>query len=301
MSMRKTANVTTIISGILLLAACSREPALPDLSGIPWVTEFAYNSDHVFALLSSGSSPGPRVKVTVNGDSEFLLIDLNSIDLFLNDNCFRNIHFEPQRMSNHITATSEILVEEGFLHDVSFLGNRYPVLYVSVIKRSSPPYRIPGIIGRNFLIDGQLTFDMPNKVLAFSTDPTISPGDLTADSNLVDISLKLKNNDDLGMFKFPCRVNGTPCLATLSTNSKKTQISQQLAQMISPKADIKNTTIESLQVGSKIFHGINCDINAELITLEPENADPIDILIGIDLLKRAVWTIDFISRQMFIQ
>ncbi len=290
-----------ILVGLFIFATCSQEPALPDLSTIAWITHLGYSIDNIFPLLSSGSIPGPRVKVTVNNESKYLLLDFNAIDIFLKDNSYRNGLFEPLRMSNYITETSEILVEEGYLHDVSFLGNHYPDLYVSIIKRSSQPYEIPGIIGRNFLIDGQITIDMSNKILAFSTNPEHSLRDIYADSNLVSFDLNQSDGDQKGLIKFNCRVEDTEYLATISTRLATTQVNPELAAVIAGKDQSHKPTIQSLKIGKHRFSGINCQVNPDLLTLEPENLRTIDIVIGMDIISRGLLSIDFINGQLIIR
>lgn len=286
---------------LLLLSSCTTEPALPDLSTISWIDDYGYDSSELFPIMSSTQVPGPQVKVTVNTKNQYLLIDVNTIDFLIRENTFRDVNFEPQRMSNRIGETSEMMFEEGYLHNVSLLNTDYPILYVFMIKHSTDPFRAKGIIGRNFLIEGQLTIDMQNQVLAYTTDPAVSLRDLTADSNLVKINLKLRNNDHLGLVKFHCCINGANYLATLSTRNKTTQISTELAQSITGKASDPTVDIESLKIGPREFSGISCEVNSDLVTLEPGNSDPISIIIGMDVVNQCLWTINFINGWMFIR
>ncbi|MDO9548800.1 MAG: hypothetical protein Q7J65_07565 [Candidatus Marinimicrobia bacterium] len=286
---------------LLFFAACTNEPALPDLSTIPWINEYGYNSSELFPIKSGGQVPGPQVKVSVNTEIQYLLIDVNTIDFLVRENTFRDVNFEPQRMSNRISETSEMMFEEGYLHNVSFLNMDFPILYVSMIKRSSVPFRARGIIGRNFLVDGQLTIDMQNKIFAYSANPAVSLRNLTADSNLVDINLKLRNSDHLGILKFYCHINKIKYLATLSARHNTTQISAELAQAITGKTSNRTAVIESLKIGHREFFGIKCEINNDLMTLEPENSEAISSIIGMDVLNQCLWTIDFINGWMVIE
>jgi len=286
---------------LLLFAACTNEPALPDYSMIPWINDYGYNSRELFPIKSGGQVPGPQINVSVNTENQYLLIDVNTIDFLVRENTFRDANFEPQRMSNRVSETSEMMFEEGYLHNVSFLNINYPILYVSMIKRSSVPFRAKGIIGRNFLVDGQMTIDMQNKIFAYSVNPAVSLGNLTADSNLVDINLKLRNNDHMGILKFFCHINKIKCLATLSTRLNTTQISADLAQVITGKTSNRTSVIESLKIGSREFSGIKCEVNNDLMTLEPENAEAISIIIGMDVVGQCLWTIDFINGRMVIE
>ena len=286
---------------LLLFAACTNEPALPDLSTISWINDYGYDNRDLFPVKSSGQVPGPQIKVSVNTETQYLLIDINTIDFLIMENTFRDANFEPQRMSNQISETSEMMFEEGYLHNVSFLNMDYPILYASMIKRSSVPFLAKGIIGRNFLVDGQMTIDMQNKIFAYSTNPAVSLNDLVADSNLVEINLKLRNTDPVGLLKFYCTINGVKYLATLSTRLNTTQISADLVRLITGKKSTLKVEIESLKIGSREFSGVACEVNNDLMILEPENTEFISIIIGMDVISQCLWTIDFINGQMLIQ
>ncbi|HCK99375.1 MAG TPA: hypothetical protein DHW42_04635 [Candidatus Marinimicrobia bacterium] len=284
----------------LFIAACTREPALPDFATIPWIESYGYQTSEIFPVINSSAVPGPQIKVVVNHKSQYLLLDFNAIDLILRENIFKNANFEPQRMSNRIAETGEMLLEDGFLHDVSLLGGHYPILYVSIIKHSSVPFKAKGVIGRNFLIDGRLTLDMQNKLLGFSTKPEHAPGALSADSMLVPINLNRNSDDNRGLLKFFCYINGTKHQAILSTRSSATQISPVLAELLSGKQNAPKITVESLKVGNKLFPNVRCRINKDLLALEPESAEPIDLIFGMDLISQCVLTIDFINSLMLV-
>lgn len=289
-----------LLVGFLFITACTREPALPDFATIPWIESYGYQISEIFPVISSRAVPGPQVKVSVNHKSQYLLLDFNAIDLILRENIFKDANFEPQRMSNRIGKTGEMLLEDGFLHDVSLLGVSYPVLYVSIIKHSSAPFKAKGVIGRNFLIDGQLTLDMQNKLLGFSTEPEHALGALFADSMLVPINLNRNSEDNRGLLKFFCYINGTKHRAILSTSSATTQISPELAELLSGKRNASKLTVESLKVGSKLFTNVPCRVNKDLLTLEPENPESIDLILGMDLISQCVLTIDFINNLMLV-
>ncbi|MGC9363641.1 MAG: hypothetical protein ACP5FZ_03625, partial [Fidelibacterota bacterium] len=174
-----------LVGSFVLLVSCAGDPELPDLSTIEWIGKYGYEPQELFPVVTSPKIPGPRIKVTVGSESRYLLIDPNSSDLLIRENAFRNADFEPQRMSNHLTETNELMVEEGYLHEVAFLNFEFPIVYASMIKQSSRPVPVSGIIGRDLLGDGRLTIDMPHKILAFSPEPAAAPANLAADSNLV--------------------------------------------------------------------------------------------------------------------
>jgi len=286
---------------LLPLVSCTKEPALPDLALIPWIESHGYQKTDLFPVITSRNVSGPQVKVSVNHESQYLLMDFNAINLILRENTYKNVNFEPQRISSRITETSEMLFEEGYLHDVSLLGRSYPVLYVSIIKHSSAPFKAKGVIGRNFLVDGQLTLDMQNKILAFSNEPEYSLNDLFTDSLLVPINLSRNHNDNHGLLKFFCYINGAKYPATLSTHNSMTLISPELADMFSQKHNAQKVTVSSLKIGDKMFTDVNCLVSDELLTLEPENPEAINLVIGMDLISQCLLTIDFINGRMVIE
>ncbi len=299
--MKTYLKICLLLIGLLLLAACTKEPALPDLSLIPWVESHGYQRSELFHVTTSRNVSGPQVKVSVNHESQYLLMDFNAIDLVLRENTYKNVNFDPQRMSSRITETSEMLFEEGYLHDVSLLGRDYPILYVSIIKHSSTPFKAKGIIGRNFLINGQLTLDMRNKILAFSTEPEHSLNDLFNDSLLIPINLNGKSDDNHGLLKFFCYINGAKYPATLSAHNSMTLISPELADTLSQKRNVQKVTVKSLKIGDKMFTNVNCFVSEELLTLEPENPETLDLVIGMDLISQCLLTIDFINGKMVIE
>ncbi len=301
MLMKTYLKICLLLTVLLLLAACTKKPALPDLALIPWIESHGYQRSEIFPVITSHSVSGPQVKVSVNHESHYLLVDFNAIDLILQENTYKNVNFEPQRMTNRITETSEMLFEEGYLHDVSLLGRDYPILYVSIIKHSSAPFKAKGVIGRNFLINGQLTLDMRNKILAFSTKPEHSLNDLYPDNRLVTINLNRNHDDNHGLLKFFCYINGAKHPATLSTRNSMTLISPELADTLSQKHNAQNVTVGSLKIGDKIFTNVNCEISDEPLTLEPKNPETINLVIGMDLIGQCLLTIDFINGKMVIE
>jgi len=293
--------ICLLFIALLPLVSCTKEPALPDLALIPWIESHGYQKTDLFPVITSRNVSGPQVKVSVNHESQYLLMDFNAINLILRENTYKNVNFEPQRISSRITETSEMLFEEGYLHDVSLLGRSYPVLYVSIIKHSSAPFKAKGVIGRNFLVDGQLTLDMQNKILAFSNETEYSLNDLFTDSLLVPINLSRNHNDNHGLLKFFCYINGAKYPATLSTHNSMTLISPELADMFSQKHNAQKVTVSSLKIGDKMFTDVNCLVSDELLTLEPENPEAINLVIGMDLISQCLLTIDFINGRMVIE
>lgn len=297
---KQAVHFTLLVSFFVLLVSCTGDPELPDLNTIEWITRYGYTHQEIFPLVTSAKIPGPRVKLSVGSESRYLLIDPNSTELLIRENAFRNADFEPQRMSNYITETNELMVEEGYLHNVSFFNYEFPIAYACMIKQSSTPLPVSGIIGRDLLGDGRLTIDMRNKILAFTQQPAVALENLAADSHLVAFTLKRGTSDAGGLLKFLCFVNGNRCLATLNTQHAQTQIGTGLARAISSKKP-KNSATISLRIGSRGINELKCDINDDLMTLEPENAAVIDVIIGMDVIGQSLVTIDFGDRLILFQ
>ncbi|MCK4716110.1 MAG: hypothetical protein KAT54_04835, partial [Candidatus Marinimicrobia bacterium] len=125
--------------------------------------------------------------------------------------------------------------------------------------------------------------------------------DLFTDSLLVPINLNRNSDDNHGLFKFFCYISGTKHLATLSTHNSITLISPELADTLSQKRNAQKVTVGSLKIGDKMFTNVNCEINEELLTLEPENPETINLVIGMDLIIQCLLTIDFINGKMLIE
>jgi len=299
--MKKNATIYVTFLLLMLPAACSREPALPDLTSIPWIQQYGYGNDELFPVISGKTVPGPQIRVTAGNERQFLLIDVNTIDLFIKENAFPDADFEPQRMSNRLIENNELMVEEGYLHNVKLLNADFPILYVAMIKQSSRSFHPKGIVGRNFLVGNQMTIDMRNNLIAFSGEPSVPLTDLAADSSLIPFSTKNLNSEHDGLLKFHCRINGRPTLATLSTRNYTTRISGDLAQVITGKSTPAGVTLDSLQIGNRTIYGLKCAVSHDLITLEPENDESIGIIIGMDVIGQHLWTIDFINSQILVE
>lgn len=297
---KQSVQLILLVSSFFLLVSCTGDPELPDLNTIEWITRYGYTNQEIFPLVTSAKIPGPRVKLSVGSESRYLLIDPNSTELLIRENAFRNADFEPQRLASHLIGTNELMVEEGYLHNVSFFNFEFPIAYACMIKQSSTPFPVSGIIGRDLLGDGRLTIDMRNQILAFTQQPAVALENLAADSHLVAFTLNRGASDTGGLLKLPCFVNGNRCLATLDTQHAQTQIGTGLARAISSKTP-KNSIAISLRIGALEINDLKCDINDDLMTLEPENAAVIDVIIGMDVISQSLVTIDFGDRLILFQ
>jgi len=280
---------------------CTQKTSLPDLATIPWISIYNYRPSEIFSLITTTTLPGPQIPVQVNHEFRYILLDINACGLILKENTFKKCNFEPQRLSNRITETGEALIEEGYLHDITFLGQTYPLLYVSMLKRGTTNENLRGVLGRNFLTDGRLTLDMTNKILGFSTNPTAELTTIYPDSQLVSFHQEQYSDNDFGLLKFPCVIGDQQYLATFDMRHSVNRICPLLARQISGKSTPHKVTIPLLNIGQKQFENVSCQVNPDVIDFEAECPDSIQLTLGLELLSRIVLTIDFIESRLLFE
>jgi len=297
--MEKSARLSILILCLFAFFACSRQTALPDLSQIAWIESLGYTSDEVIPLLVSGSVPGPRVSLSVNGQSRYVLLDLFGYDLLLADNAFGAVNFEPQRLANLQMGYTKLLVEEGFLHDVRLLNEDYDILYASVIKRAEPALASDGWLGKSFLMNGRVTIDVGNKILAY-TENLRPLNELLPADQLIDIHIRKGYSQKPGLIKCYGKVRQDSVCLTLSTQVFATQISPELVSQLGGSSARNTYTLDTLQIGSLYFTELNCQIHPDQLSIEPENPEPIQLTVGMEILRQQLLTIDFPAQQLVL-
>jgi len=289
------------LSVLTFFWGCTQKTSLPDLAPIPWVSIYNYSPSEIFSLITTAAIPGPQILVQVKHESRFILLDLNACGFILRENTFKKCNFEPQRLSNRITETGEALIEEGYLHDITFLGKTYPLLYVSMLKRGTTNENLKGVLGRNFLTEGRLTLDLTNKILGFTTNPTAGLTTIYPDTQPVSFHQEQYSNEDFGLMKFSCVINDQQYLTTLDMRHSVNRICPLLARQISGKSAPKKVTIPFLNIGQKQFENVTFQVNPEAIDFEAECPDSIQLTLGLELLSRIVLTIDFIESRLLFE
>jgi len=298
---KTTLFIPLTLSVLAIFWSCTQKTNLPDLATIPWIRINNYSPSEIFSLITTTAIPGPQIPVQVNHESRYILLDLNAFGLILTENTFKKSNFEPQRLSNRITETGEALIEEGYLHDITFLGKTYPLLYVSMLKRGTTNEKLKGVLGRNFLTDGRLTLDIANKILGFTTNPTARLTTIYPDSQLVSFHQEQYSDEDFGLMKFPCVIDDQQYLATLDIRHSESRICPLLARQISAKSAPQKVTIPLLNIGQKQFENVTCQANPDAIDFEAECPDSIQLTLGLELLSRAVLSIDFIESKLLFE
>jgi hypothetical protein len=298
---KTTLSLPLTLSVLAVLGSCTQKSSLPDLTTVPWISTYNYSPTEIYPLITTAAIHGPQIPVQVSQESRYILLDLNASGLILQENTYKKFNFEPQRLSNRITETGGALIEEGYLHDVTFLGETHPLLYVSMLKRGTTSENIKGVIGRNFLFDGRLTLDMTNKILGFTTNPTAELTTIHYDSQLVRFYQDQYSDEDFGLLKFPCAIDDQHFLATFDMRHAANRICPLLAQQISGKSAPKKVAIPLLTIGQKQFANVVCQVNAEAIDFEAECSDSIYLYIGLNLLAPNVLTIDFIESRLLFE
>jgi hypothetical protein len=301
MTKKTTCLLPLTLSVLAIFWSCTQKTSLPDLATIPWVSIYNYSPSEIFSLITTAAIPGPQIPVRVNHESRYILLDINAFGFILKENTFKKSDFEPQRLSNRITETGEALIEEGYLHDVTFLGKTYPLLYVSMLKRGTTSENLKGVIGRNFLADGRLTLDMANKIFGFTTNPTAELTTIYPDTQLVLFYQEQYSDEDFGLMKLPCVIDDQQYLATLDMRHSVNRICPLLARQISGKSAPKKVTIPLLNIGQKQFENVTCQADPNAIDFEAECPDSIQLTLGLELLSRIVLTIDFIESRLLFE
>lgn len=293
----------TFLGLYTLMAAfsCQKAPQLPDLNTISWIQKHGYQSEEVFPITTTGKIPGPQIEVSIGNKSENILLDLSSFGLILKENAFKNLDFEPQRMASSIIGNTEMLLEEGFINNISILGVTYPVIYSSILKHTNNPFKSKGIIGRIFFLNSRMTLDINNKILAFTTQTKQAISEIVSSSEIIPIDLSNQSGPKNGLIKFHGSINGKQTMMTITTRSKKSQISPELAGSLSEKPTGNYFQIDTLKIGNKIFTDLKCDIKDDQLQMEPESAEPLHFSLGLDIISKIILTIDFVDEIMVIE
>jgi hypothetical protein len=284
-----------IVSLVLLYGNCQQTPTPVDIGIIPWIVEYSYQPSEVFRTLSDAGVTGPRIPLTCGQETHYLQIDLLSFGIILRDNAFEVLDFEPQRLATVIQGNREMLLEEGFLHRVEFLGQNYELLYAALLKRTNQPFKAKGSIGRNYFLDGHLTLDLLNQVLAYSDRPFANPPN-------TGISCTLANELDPrgGLIKFHGTANKEPVLMTLSTTHTLCQLSPEYVALQGLNPDNHYLTLDTLQIGQWRFTDVRCILKEDQLMLEPESPEPIFLTVGLNMLKPYLLTIDFQQQVLYL-
>jgi len=297
----QTISVFVLIFSMLAITGCNTEEAPPDYSQYPWVARYGYNPEEVFTLKVSGKIPGPEIPVTVESDQHHCLIDMSQYDLILQESAYDLKKFEPQRIASHISGNQEMLLEEGYIHQISFLNQDYDLVYGKLLKRATHSIPSNGLIGRTFFLDKTLTFDLDQRLMAVSARALNLPSALADSVSRITINYRDAQERPLGLIKFKGVLNDTSLTMTLSTIHRYCQISPELAQQMGLKIRRGLVKLDSLQLGQYRFKKIRCAVNADQILLEPEWPQLIHFTVGLNIMEQALITFDFQHNQLLLE
>ena len=186
-----------------------------------------------------------------------------------------------------------MMLEEGVLSSIQFLNREENDNFVFLMKKSIPTASFSGLLGWQFFKDNMITFDLKNNLIGIKNciEPPITPIQFYTSENP-----SVKNS----MLKFVGSVYGKPVTMSISTSLRHTQISPEILSQLEIGGNSKFAKIDSIQIGNFIFNDVTCQVNKNLVLLEPETREPIDIIIGLKDLKNYLLTVNFCNKNLYL-
>ncbi len=294
-------SLSVVIFCLLVNIACHKEKTLPDYSQHPWIERYGYTSEEVFTVRVSGKVPGPEIPVTVESDQRHCLIDLSQYDLILQESAFTLKKFEPQRIVTHIEGDQEMLLEEGYIHEVSFLHQDFDLVFGKVLKRASRSIPSNGLIGRSFFMDKTLALDLDQRLIAVNAKPLNLSAGMSDTVSQITINYQDAHERPLGLIKFKGTLNDTTLSMTLSTANRYCQISPELVRQLDLKIRRDFVKLDSLQLGKHKFRQVTCAVIPNQILLEPEWPQLIHFTVGLNIIQEVLCVFDFKQNIMLLE
>ncbi|MBN2281427.1 MAG: hypothetical protein JXQ65_12675 [Candidatus Marinimicrobia bacterium] len=277
-----------------LLMSCSNKQSQPDYSSIAWIAELDYQEAEVFPVITTGRIPAPKIPVTVENLTRNCILDLGTYDFVLHERDYDLQQFEPSRLVNRQISTREMMLEEGLLSRVTFLGQERQDIFTYLMKKCEPAACFSGLVGWQFFKDQRITFDLKNNLVGIQTPrESLAGGQVFYTSE----NPAQKNN----MLKFDGFFYNEPVTLSFSTSLRHTQISPEILARLNIRHDGTFTQVDSIQAGQVFFHHVTGQINNNLVLLEPETRRPIDIIIGLNELKHWLLTVDFSNGIFYLK
>lgn len=282
---------------LVLLKNCENTQELPDLNSISWIQKYEYQEGEIFPI-KIGSKAGLKIPVSIENHQQYFLLDLICDRVIINDVPSKKLNFEPQRMSTYFLGNTEILLEEGYVHNVKILGQNIDILYCSILRNSNHSVDAEGVVGRNFFLNGRMTIDATNKIIAFSER---QENKLSSFANTIPFKLNDATGKKRGLIKFYGEIENHRVLMTINPAYTFSQISPEFLKYNLSKTANRNYEVEKIKIGSKIFENINCKIKDDQLLLEADSDEPIHFTAGMDIISQVVLTIDFNEERILIE
>lgn len=277
----------------LLLISCSKKEKL-DLSSIQWIADFQYIESEIYKIDTKGKIPAPKIPITVENITKNCIIDLGSYNLILNENSFDLKEFEPFRLISKQIAVREMLLEEGILNQITIFNEKQEGALAYLMKKSIPSSNFNGLIGWQYLENKMITFDLQNNLIGLKNCNKV-------DKPSIQYYTGETPSKENSMLKFTGKLYNAPITMSISTSLRHTQISPEILSQLNINNQGKFVTIDSLLIGNQMIQNVTCKINKNQLLLEPENYDPIDIVIGLNEIKQFILTVNFCEKEFYLE
>jgi len=273
---------------LLILGGCSTGEREIDISSIKWVQDFGYNTEEVFLFKVSGRIPGPQIPVYINGEKLYMLVDPLFDYMVIKESKIKGIDFEPQRINTEMFLGSEMMFEEGFVHNVKFLNKEYSDLYILALKKSDLPFRPDGIVGKNFFSNSILAIDYQNRLLGVKEGPLNFPNGIPERYKIIKFYMDFTSPGYTSCLKFNGSIDGMNSVITISTFFSISTISPEMVKSIAGGRIPSTYTIDTLRVGNQTFTEIKCIVEEKQLDIDPEGRDLVHLTLGVDFIKDKV-------------
>jgi hypothetical protein len=267
-----------------MLAGCSKKQ-ISKTPEILWIKEYGLTPQEIFEVKINGRIPAPKIPLTIESITKNCIIALGTYDFVLNEKYFDLKKFEPLRLTNKKISTYEMLLEEGVMNKITLFDSTWNGIHAHLMKNSSPHFNAAGMIGWQFFQSHLLFLDMQHKLMGIQKDGTPI-------ENAQPFSISKKPSVENSMLIFKGKLNNRPVTLSLSTENRHTIVNPFFLKNIGAEAKGKYTRLDSLYIENLLFEKITCAIDNNE-NLPASANDPIDIILGLNELKKFLLIIDF--------
>ncbi len=282
----------------LVLFSCEQFESKLQPDKIAWISQKGYNPENVVKMRAKGKVPAPEIQVGINSQSHWLALDITQPYLILKENEFNLTNFAPTRIVSIVQGNNEMLMEDGYIKNISILGTDYDETHCSLLKSSSRKYHCKGLIGRNYYKNTVLTMDFKNSALAFADDDKIQP---LPNSSKIPLVFKNTENLDYQTPYFYGTIDSVKVLMSLNTCDRFSEISPELAQELNYDIDQEYVKIKELQVQQFRTTSLKCKINENLLYSSPKGDEILEFSVGLDVLQDRLVTINMPDSCFYLE